>query len=225
MKSDVIIIIPAYNPSDTLKELIKNLNDNQYTNILVINDGSENAQIFNEINKIVTVITNNENKGKGKTLKIGFEYVINNLKNILGVITVDADGQHTIEDINKIYEKFKNNNTNIIFGSRNFREKNVPIRSKLGNILFSKILKMKTKIEINDTQTGLRAIPIKYLKNFIDIEGDRFEYETNMLLYCLRNNIPIIEEKIETIYIDKNKSSHYRIIKDTIKICKTIIEL
>lgn len=221
MKNDVVVIIPAYNPDENLIKLIKDLEENKYTKILVINDGSEKAEVFYKIEKSVIILEHKKNQGKGKTLKTGMNYCIENFNDIIGVITVDSDGQHLIEDINKIYYALKKNMDSIILGSRNFKSKQIPLRSKVGNIVFSKILKRKRGIKISDTQTGLRGIPKKYLSDFKDIKGERFEYETSVLLYCIEKEINIIEIKIQSIYIKKNKSSHYKILKDSIKIWKS----
>lgn len=218
MKDNIVIIIPAYNPNEELCTLIKRLRENDYINILVINDGSENLEIFNKINSNAIILNHKENMGKGVALKTGFDYCLRNFKNASGVITVDADGQHLVKDINKVYEQFINNNDKIIFGSRNFNSSKVPLRSRIGNVLFRNILRLKIKAKIKDTQTGLRAIPIKYLKKLKEIKGERFEYETNMLIYFIKNKIDIIEVNIETVYINKNKTSNYKVIKDSIKI-------
>lgn len=223
MKNNIVVIIPAYNPDEKIYEILKDLKTNEYTKIIVINDGSKSTEIFEKIEEDVTIITHEKNEGKGQALKTGFQYVLDNFNDIIGVITVDADGQHLIQDINKIYKKIVKDTDSVILGSRNLKDKNVPFRSKIGNLTFSKILEKRTKIKITDTQTGLRAIPIQYLKDFINIKGKRFEYETNMILTCLKNNIKIIEENIESVYIDNNKSSNYKIIKDSIKICNSII--
>lgn len=67
-------------------------------------------------------------------------------------------------------------------------------------------------------------IPIKYLNDFWGVDGDRFEYETNMLLTAKRKHIPVSEVKIETVYIDENRSSHFHPVRDSIKIYKQIIK-
>lgn len=218
IRDDFIILIPAYNPNYELYKIINKLYKNKYSKIVVINDGSKKIEIFNKIKNKAIVINHEINKGKGIALKTGIEYCLKNFPNTAGIITVDADGQHLIEDINKIYEKLKYNNNGIILGSRNFKGKEIPIRNKIGNILFRNILEIKTKIKLQDTQTGLRGIPIQYLKEFKNIKGEHYEYETNMLLYCIKNDIKVSEININNVYINKNKSSCYKPIKDSIKI-------
>lgn len=223
MKEDVAIIIPAYNPTQILEELVENLNKAGYKKIIVVNDGSKSEEIFKKIKANAIILKHKKNLGKGTALKTGFKYCINNIKEITSVITVDADGQHLIKDINNVYEKCLENSKSLILGSRRLKEK-VPLRSLFGNRIMSMVFKHKTKFKIQDTQTGLRAIPFIYLKDFCNISGDRFEYEINMLLYATNKKLQIIEEPIESVYINKNKSSNFKAIKDSLKIILEVIK-
>ena len=218
----ILIIIPAYNPDQKLKVLIQSLKKYNYTNIIVINDGSKNRSIFDKIKDEAIILQHNNNLGKGKALKNGITYVLQNLQNVKRIITVDADGQHKVEDINKVYQMSQLKENSFILGSRNFKDKIVPFRSKIGNKIMSYVLYKKYNKKIKDTQTGLRAISKFYFENLIQIPGDRFEYEMNVILYGIKNDISIIEVPIESIYIEKNKSSHYRIIRDSWKINQSL---
>lgn len=222
MKDDITIVIPAYNPDEKLIKVVKQLRKNEYTKVVVVNDGSIDNNVFEVIKEYAKVLYHNENRGKGQALKTGIKYCIENVDKIIGVITVDADGQHTIDDINKVYTFFGEQQETLVLGSRNFNEKSVPFRSKLGNVIFRNILRLKTGKIIKDTQTGLRAIPKKYLSNMLMVEGERYEYETNVLLYFIKNNIDITEVAIKTIYFDKNSASKFKALKDSLKICKSI---
>lgn len=222
MKKDVAIVIPAYNPGKSLEKVTKQLLSAEFENIVVVNDGSKERRTFHSISNNIYLVSHNINCGKGIALKSGFECCQKNFQNIIGIITVDADGQHSIYDVEKMYKELKNNPTSLILGSRNFNQKNTPFKSKIGNIAISKIFEKKTGIKLQDTQTGLRAIPIQYIPDLIELEGSRYEYETNMLLYFTNKNIPIIEKTIETIYEKNNKHSHFKAFTDSILICKAI---
>lgn len=222
MKKDVAIVIPAYNPGKSLEKVTKQLLSAEFENIVVVNDGSKERRTFHSIPNNIYLVSHNINCGKGIALKSGFECCQKNFQNIIGIITVDADGQHSIDDVEKMYKELKNNPTSLILGSRNFNQKNIPFKSKIGNIVISKIFEKKTGIRLQDTQTGLRAIPIQFVQNLIELEGSRYEYETNMLLYFANKNIPIIEKTIATIYEKNNKHSHFKAFTDSILICKAI---
>ena len=81
-----------------------------------------------------------------------------------------------------------------------------------------RLLRLLTGIQLSDTQTGLRAIPKQYLQLLLNVPGERFEYEMNMILAFKDHNINITEVPIQTIYIDENKSSHFNPIVDSIRI-------
>ena len=105
----------------------------------------------------------------------------------------------------------------LVLGSRVFNG-NIPIRSRFGNELTSKLLYMTHSLQLKDTQTGLRCFSVDFAKNIKDLIGNRYEYEINMLIYAKKNNYKIKEIDIETIYIDNNSQSHFNPIVDSIKI-------
>ena len=138
-------------------------------------------------------------------------------------MTVDGDNQHRAKDIKKCSETMVSTG-NVVLGVRDFTGDDVPARSKFGNNMTSGVFKVLCRLNISDTQTGLRAIPYKYLETFDKVEGERFEYETNMLLAFKKYNIGFQEESIETVYIEDNSSSHFNPVKDSIKIYKVIFK-
>src|SRR6478752_7355107 len=105
------VIIPALNPTESLIEYVKTL-ANDVQQIIVINDGSkqELADIFTELTNIsrCTVLTHEINKGKGRALKTAFQYFLTDHSELNGVITADADGQHSIPDVIKLAEELSN---------------------------------------------------------------------------------------------------------------------
>lgn len=231
LKENIAIIIPAFEPGEQLLNLLQTIRrkENNQSPIIIVNDGSskEYNRCFTEASRFenTTILKHSQNYGKGKALKTAFNYIINKMSDTKAVITIDSDGQHAYEDMIKCAEVFQGDPDAIIFGSRNFEgEENVPRKSKLGNQMTSNILKSFTGEELKDTQTGLRVIPFKYLSSLLDVEGDRFEYEMNMIFYARKNNINIIETPIEVIYYDENSGTHFHPIKDSIKVYETFIK-
>lgn len=218
MMKKINVIIPAYNPDETLVNLVQGLK-NDYT-IIVVDDGSkkENKEIFKKIESDVILKVHQYNEGKGKAIKTGIDECIKN--NCDGVITVDADGQHIIKDIQQISNALEKEDC-VIFGIRDFNK--MPIRNRMGNEIARKILKIRYNKQISDTQTGLRGIPKKYLKQFYEIQGNRFEYETEMVKYILNNNIEYKEIEISTIY-DETKKSKFKVLKDSLRVLQSCIK-
>lgn len=217
----VPILIPAYKPDRQLTLLIERLTEKGITDIIVIDDGSgqEHETIFDEVrkNKFCKVCTHAVNLGKGRAIKTGLNYAIANYPDITGVVTADADGQHLPEDIIKVRHKLVESPGNFILGCRSFG-KNIPLRSKLGNEITKKVFYVLTGVKVSDTQTGLRGIPVRYIAECLKLDGERYEYEINMLASCGKNKISIKEVPIATVYIDQNRSSHFNPVVDSIKI-------
>lgn len=141
-----------------------------------------------------------------------------------GAITVDADGQHCLRDILNIAKAMEKYPDNLILGCRHFKNEPIPLRSKLGNKISHYMMRWLCGINISDTQTGLRGIPYYFLPSACKIEGERYEYETNMLFTVKDQSIPITEIQIETIYEAKNSSSHFNPLKDSLKIYNVIFK-
>ncbi len=220
------VILPSYKPDEKLLTVLDGLAEKGFSDVIVVNDGSgsgydglfEKAAAFPS----VTVLTHPENKGKGRALKTAFAYCIENRPACTGVITVDGDNQHHPDDILACCQKLSENPGQLVLGARSFSSDEVPFRSRFGNVMTRGVFRFACGIRITDTQTGLRAIPAQYLPLMLETAGERYEYETNMLLEMKTNEIPFTEVTIRTIYLDDNDSSHFNPLKDSIKIYRTI---
>lgn len=224
----VSVIIPSLNPDDKLLRTVEGLAAVGFDDIIVVNDGSdaEHKEPFEELSKRddVTVLTHEANRGKGRALKTAFEYCLKNRQDSCGVVTADGDNQHTPGDILACAEKMIELGEQIILGVRNFSQPDVPWKSRTGNRITSGVFRLACGMEISDTQTGLRAIPGKYLEIMAGVQGERFEYETEMLLVMQRERIPFTEVKINTVYINENETSHFHPLRDSVLIYRKILK-
>lgn len=224
MVENKIALIPAYEPQDNLISLVHELKENNFE-VVVIDDGSgkEFKYIFDEVSSCAKVLGYNKNKGKGVALKVGFEYIKSNSMQDYVVVTMDCDGQHTVSDAKKLCEVAKLNPNTLVIGKR-LRNSKTPFRSRLGNRITRLIYHISTGIDVYDTQTGLRAFNKALLDYLIKVEGERYEYEMNVLLQCIKNNIKIKEIEITTIYINNNSNSHFKTFKDSLLVYKEIMK-
>ena len=224
---NISLIIPAYKPDEKLLTTLNDAKNAGFNDILVVDDGSgsEFEEIFKSVTELsfCTLLRHPKNKGKGAALRTAFTYFLENRKEGLGVITADADGQHLTKDILSVAEKMIETN-HIVLGCRDFTAPQVPPRSKFGNRCTIGVFRLFFGMKISDTQTGLRAFPTSVLPDLIAIEGDRYEFETNMLFFMSRNSTPFEEVVIDTVYIDDNSSSHFRVIRDSLRIYGLIIK-
>lgn len=217
------IVIPAYQPDNKLITLIKKIREKSDFHILVIDDGSsvKCQKIFEKAKQYATVFRHEVNQGKGQALKTAFSYIQE--QNIYGtVVTADADGQHKVWDIFRTANKASENPNKLILGVRAFTGK-VPLRSRFGNSLTKALFKLQTGVGVSDTQTGLRAFTTNLIPFMLKIEGQRYEYEMNMLLEATKE-YQILEVPIETVYINDNEASHFRPIQDGLMIYKNIFK-
>ncbi len=219
-----IALIPAYQPNDKLIELVDRLRKDKLE-IIVVDDGSnkKSQRVFKEIENKCHVIHHDINKGKGRALKTGLEFIKNNYDGKYIVITLDCDGQHTTEDAKKLFDYNIKHPRSLVLGSRSF-DKDVPLRSMLGNTITRHVYGLVTHVNINDTQTGLRSFSNQLIDEMLEIPGERFEYEINVLLQLAKEETPIKEIEIETIYLDNNSGSHFNAFKDSFKIYKEILK-
>lgn len=224
--SKISVILPSLDPDEKLLRVIDGLLEYGFSDIILINDGSkpENLHYFDEASKNsqVTVLHHEVNRGKGAGLKTGFSYVLTHRPDTAGVVTVDGDDQHHPADTRSCCLRMMET-SHAVLGVRDFNQPDVPMRSKKGNHITSFVFKLFVGMTISDTQTGLRALPSAYLKAMTEVSGDRFEYETNMLLAFKEQRIPFDEVKIRTVYIEENKSSHFRVVRDSWRIYKLIL--
>lgn len=222
----MIIVVPAYEPDQRMITLLKDIQNKFTCTVIVVDDGSgkEYDTIFETAKKYAKVVRLQQNRGKGSALKRAYRDI---LMNGLGkrdiIVTVDADGQHKVEDIEKLLHHYNQKKANLFMGVRTF-DKEVPFKSKWGNRITKIIFRLVSGKSISDTQTGLRGMPYEELTDMIAIPGERYEYEMNVLLEYAKRGKEIVEIPIETVYMDNNSSSHFHPVKDSLSIYKEILK-
>ena len=218
-----IALIPSYEPDGALLQVVSELLTHPFI-VVVVNDGSNSSfdGIFKQLPSEVHYLSYKENHGKGYALKYGFKYIRDYLKLDTTVVTMDSDGQHKVEDAIRICDACEQVG-GLVLGSRYFG-KGTPFKSRFGNFMARTSFLISTRHKIYDTQTGLRAFNTSLLDMLIHVKGNRYEYEMNVLLEAIRQEVPINEERIETIYLDNNSGTHYNPFKDTWRIFKEVIK-
>lgn len=225
---NIVAVIPSLNPDEKLSKIVEDLIKIGFSRIYVINDGSD-LETLHYFTSVAThaeciVLQHPENKGKGRALKTAFEHFLADSNDCIGLVTLDGDGQHCAEDVLLVAKELEQNPDCLILGARDFSLQHVPLKSALGNRLTSFIFCMFCGISITDTQTGLRGIPNSFVRNLLAVEGERYEFETNMLLQTKRAGVSVREIPIRTIYIDNNAASHYRPFLDSMRILGRILK-
>lgn len=219
----MVVIIPAYQPDDKLIKLVADLRAKTDYDILIVDDGSsaDKQPIFAALEGNAVVLHHEVNRGKGRALKTALQYIRENCADAEGVVTIDADGQHLVADIMRVCEDWKKNPNALVLGSRRFTG-DVPFKSRTGNAITRFVFAVSTGVRVFDTQTGLRAFSVRRIPMMLEMKGDRYEYEINVLLYATKHQIPIREVTIETVYIEDNASSHFHPVRDAWRIYSMI---
>ena len=222
METTAAVLIPAYKPDERMIGLIEALKATGFKRLIVIDDGNgENyAPLFDKAEAAGAVVLKHPvNRGKGAALKTGLKYILNETP--CPVVTADADGQHAPEDVLRIAEKLKETPEALVLGVR--EKSQMPLRSKFGNTLTCWTLGAVSGLWIDDTQTGLRGLPVHALEAFSELKGDRYEYEMSMLLAARQKRMQVEQVVIQTIYIDDNKGSSFHVLRDSLLVYGTLI--
>ena len=215
------ILIPAYNAEKTLPVLLKQIQKLTYTpkNIFLVDDNSidSTAVIAARFNCIVAV--NKRNRGKGYTLRRGFEKFLNESKSGC-LVCIDSDLQHPIDKIPEFLELISNKDISIVIGNRDKSIKKMPFLRILSNKITSFIISKLTGKKILDSQCGFRAIKRSVLQN-ITLTEDGFQMESEFILRANDLNYTMQFVNIPTIYNDQTSYIHH--VRDTLKFIKLVI--
>ena len=216
----VCIVIPAYEPGGEFVPYAQEVLAAGLGPVLVVDDGSgpAYAPVFAALAEMgCTVLTHEQNRGKGAALKTALRWYGAHEDGCAGIVTADCDGQHTVKDVRRVCEAMEACPGTLVLGCRDFGP-GTPARSATGNRVTSAAMRVLYNIDLKDTQTGLRGIPNGMHRDLLEVRGERYEYELNMLIYAKQRSIPYTIVPIETVYFNNNEGSHYRTVADSARI-------
>ena len=208
-KLKITAVIPAFNESARIKEVVDKTKD-FVDEIIVINDcSSDNTS---EIAKKtgVTVIALPQNKGAGYATRAGCDKAIENHADL--IVTLDADGQHCAEDIPDLVDKIIEGKHDIIFGYR-IKDKSMPVIKKLGNSILAFMSLVLFRVKLKDALTGFHVFTSEAYPK-IRWEAERYGFILEYVYRVNKSKLNYAEVKVKTIYFDKN---HGMGIKDGLK--------
>lgn len=222
----LVALVPALNPDHRLTDLVEGLLLAGIAGVVVVDDGSAAgaAAVFDAVRGRpgCSVLRHDVNRGKGRALKTGMAFIRERYPDAAGVVTVDADGQHRPRDVAAVAAAFVAAPDALVIGSRRLG-RGAPLRSRIGNALTRRVFARLTGLRLVDTQSGLRCFPLTAVPRFLELEGERYEYETHMLAACPGIPLTVREARIEAVYIDGNRSSHFRPILDSLRIYRLLL--
>lgn len=208
------LVIPVYNPEPGLVSLCQQL-VGRFDCVVVVDDGSEkNCALFDALPSGITLLRHRNNRGKGSALKTAFEHLASDPS--LLIVCADGDGQHRAEDIMAVARCAQEQDI-VTFGVRDFNRKDIPFRSWWGNRWTAFEVWLVFGFDLKDTQTGLRAIPSRMVKDVAALRGERYEFESRIFRMLASRGEMIAQVPIETVYCNANRTSHFRPVLDTLR--------
>jgi glycosyltransferase involved in cell wall biosynthesis len=174
MSRGAVVLIPTWNPAEELCSFVAELLSVGFSAVVVVDDGSDLScrRVFDSLAGAgVHVLRHAVNLGKGRALKTGFNFVLDSLPHLQGVVTADADGQHRVEDVVRVAEVLESSPRRTILGCRQFAGA-VPVRSRFGNTVTRWVFRLVTGRRVSDTQTGLRGFPVALLPELMGLPGN-----------------------------------------------------
>lgn len=225
-----LVVIPSLHPGDDFPEIVRRTQQLGLREVLIVDDGSGPAyeHIFAAIAAMdgCTVLTHPVNRGKGAALKTAIRHCLTR-PDVTGIVTADSDGQHLPADIRRVAAELadaeRDDDRAAVLGIRDFTLPDLPLRSRLGNRATTAVITALYGRVVRDTQTGLRAFTRGLFEELLALDGERFDYEMNVLMYLLQQRIPFREVLISTVYHDRdNTVSHFRPVRDSMIIYRGI---
>lgn len=217
------VVVPAYNPPEQFEPFIRDLHTTHREPIIIVNDGSHPKfrPLFTKLGKLsrVTLVTHPKNLGKGAALKTAMRLIRESYPSHIGMISADADGQHVSVDIRACDRLARTAFASLIIGTRVDRL-HMPLKSRTGNALTRAFFRLFHRAHVGDTQSGLRFIPVSLMALCMQSVFDKYDFELDMLVLAVRSKISIVEFPIQTIYINKNRASHFKSLKDSFSVAK-----
>ncbi|ASJ13998.1 glycosyltransferase family 2 protein [Thermococcus radiotolerans] len=193
----ITVIIPAYNEETRLPKVLEGIPD-FVDEVIVVDDGSsdgtyEVAKAFSEKDGRINAIRLEKNCGKGCAMREGIKHSSGDV-----VVFMDADGQHRAEEIRNLVEPIVAGEADLVIGARKVEEAGKrPLHRRLSNIITTRLIRLKLRQYVYDTQSGFRAFSREFLP---EIESDRYEVETEMLIKAAKRGARIKEVPVSMIY-------------------------
>jgi glycosyltransferase involved in cell wall biosynthesis len=208
-------IIPAYREEQHIGDVVRRTR-RQLDHVLVVDDGSRDPTARCARGAGAEVIVHSQNRGKGEAIKTGLRHWLD--RQFIHMIILDADGQHLPEEIDRfIAAAAQAGDHSFFLGNRMNNLTGMPFVRRAVNRYMSNRISRICRQEIPDTQCGFRMLDRQLIPELLD-GGNRFDYETEMLIIASRKGYRIESVPITTVYSDEVSKIHPA--RDTIRFFK-----
>ncbi len=220
--SGLVAIVPIYNVGERVKGVVQGLLA-LGCRVVAVDDGSTDGGTASLKNLPIDLITLDKNRGKGHAMLAGFTRALED-SDTKAVCVLDADGQHDPAELPKLYAAFQKETADLLIGARDFSGGHVPFRSRFGNVVTVFVAGLLLGRRLPDTQSGYRLLSRRFAETVVrDVPGGRYETEMAILGLAIRSGANVVSVPIKTIYEPGNATSHFKKIRDSWLIYRTLI--
>jgi glycosyltransferase involved in cell wall biosynthesis len=213
------ILIPSFNAEKTLGAVALECLDGGVP-VVVVDDGSTDGTARVAASLPVTVLSHEHNQGKGRALRTGFAWALE--QGFEAVITLDADGQHDVSAVPRLFESARDNGVDLLIASRHTQfEKMAGLRASW-NRFGVWCMRKRTGFEITDSQSGFRYYSARLLHS-VTLVADGYDLEMEVLMKAWRKGFSVASLPVSARVADGRSTSHFRPVRDTWNICKIFL--
>jgi len=214
------ILIPALNAAHLVGPVVQ-ASLAQLPAVVVIDDGSNDGTGAVAVKAGAQVLWHAQNLGKGAALRTGFAWALQH--DYDAVITLDADGQHLPSEVGKFLAARAESGADLIIGGRAHHFRFMLPRRRIANQFSASSISIASGVTVTDSQSGFRLYSARMLRS-IELHADGFDMESEVIVRAGRRGFRIVTIPIELGFVDGVATSHYKPVKDTLKIAWTVIK-
>ena len=204
IRSLTAAVIPAYQDEKHIGDIVRRTRE-RLDRVLVVDDGSSDQTAQRAREAGAEVIAHDQNRGKGEAIKTGLAHLD---REVMWVSLLDSDGQHLPEEIDRFLAAAAGaTQPTFLIGNRMNNLTGMPFIRRVVNRYMSSQISRLCRQEIPDTQCGFRMVDRQLIPELLG-GGNRFEYETEVLIIASRKGYRIESVPITTVYSDEVSKIH-----------------
>jgi glycosyltransferase involved in cell wall biosynthesis len=222
VRDDVAALIPAFCAAPTVGAVVQGARS-FFARVLVVDDGSSDDTAAAAAAAGAEVVPHAANAGKGAAIRTGLAALARD--GIARALTLDADGQHLPHQIPVLLAASDGAPDAFVVGVRRKAGHQIRRINKFGNWFADRALRTIAGRPLPDTQSGFRVYPVAATLGLRTV-GDRFDFETEILLRAARRGLRVIGVEVDVHYPPVGERvSHYRVGRDTARIIRTVLRV
>ncbi|MGZ8183260.1 MAG: glycosyltransferase family 2 protein [Methylobacter sp.] len=220
-RDEYVLVIPAYNESATIREVVQGALRHLGT-VIVVDDGSSDGTVEKLSNLPVTLRHHHENMGKAASLWNGMQAALN--LGAKGIITMDGDGQHDPADLPRLLMAAQTHPDRLVIGSRLWNRDVIPMARYRANRFANFWIAWASGQAIEDSQSGFRVYPAQLIRlcRFKLSRNRSFVFESEIIIEAARHRFPCAFVPVQTTYPENARPSHFHPVKDIVRITRMV---